>query len=110
MENPHQYLRQVLHKSTGLCMKTYEKPIVKDYNYYMIIGRNKTLQTISQFNCLKTLLKWRDYIARVEDESTGYVMPNHVIFQIAKDMPTTMNELRDSCRANMTTVIMKYAD
>jgi hypothetical protein len=23
-------------------------------------------------------------------------------------MPTTMNELRDSCRTNMTSVIMKY--
>jgi exosome complex exonuclease RRP6 len=76
----------------------------------MIIGRNKTLQSLSQFTTLKTLLKWRDYIARVEDESPGYVMPNHVLFQIAKDMPTTMNELRDSCRTNMTSVIMKYAD
>lgn len=37
-------------------------------------------------------------------------MPNHVMFQIGKDMPQTMNELRDSCRNNMTSVIMKYAD
>lgn len=45
--NPLQSYRQVLHKSNAICFKTYEKPIVKDYNYYMIIGRNKTLQTIS---------------------------------------------------------------
>jgi exosome complex exonuclease RRP6 len=79
-QNPHQYLIQVLHKSTALCFKTYEKPVVKDYNYYMIIGRNKTLQSLAQFQTLKTLLKWRDYIARIEDESVGYVMPNHVLF------------------------------
>lgn len=73
-------MRQVFHKSTALCFKTYEKPVVKDYNYYMIIGRNKTLQSLAQFQTLKTLLKWRDYIARIEDESVGYVMPNHVLF------------------------------
>jgi hypothetical protein len=32
------------------------------------------------------------------------------MFQVAKDMPVTMNELRDSCRSNMTSVIMKYQD
>lgn len=108
-QNPHQFLRVVLHKSNALCLKQYEKPVVKDYNYYMIIGRNKTLQTRAQFSVLKALLKWRDYIARIEDESTGFIMPNHVLFQIGKDMPVTINELRDSCRTNMTSVIFKHA-
>ena len=74
----------------------------------MIIGRNKTYSTRAQFSALKALLKWRDYVARLEDESTGYVMPNHVLFQIGKDLPVTMNELRDCCRTNMTPTIMKY--
>ena len=52
-----------------MCFKTYEKPVVKDYNYYMIVGRNKTLQSLAQLKCLKTVMKWRDYIARIEDES-----------------------------------------
>jgi exosome complex exonuclease RRP6 len=78
--NPQHYLRQVYHKSAGLCLKTYEKPVVKDYNYYMIVGRNRSLQSLAQFKALKSLIKWRDYIARVEDESVGYVMPNHVMF------------------------------
>jgi len=54
------------------------------------------------------MIKWRDFIARVEDESVGYVMPNHVLFQICQDLPSTLNELRDSCRSNMTTILMKY--
>ncbi len=78
--NPHQFLRQTLHKSNALCLKTYEKPVAKDFNYYMIIGRNKTLQSLSEISTLKAVLKWRDYIARIEDESVGYVMPNHVLF------------------------------
>lgn len=76
----------------------------------MIVGRNRTLNSLSQFTALKEMLKWRDFIARIEDESVGYVMPNHVLFQMCKDLPTTMNEVRDSCRANMTPVIMKYMD
>lgn len=59
---------------------------------------------------LKMLLKWRDYIARIEDESPAYVMPNNVLFQIAKDRPETINELKDACRAQMTSCIMKYQD
>lgn len=45
--NPLQFYRQVLHKSNALCLKAYEKPAVKDYNYYMIIGRNRTLNSLS---------------------------------------------------------------
>jgi exosome complex exonuclease RRP6 len=68
-QNPHAFLKSVLHKSSALCLKTYEKSVVKDYNYYMIVARNKTTQTAKQSSVLKVLLKWRDYIARVEDES-----------------------------------------
>ena len=49
---------------------------------------------------LKAILKFRDYIARIQDESWAYVMPNHVLFQIAKIMPVTRNELKDCCRTN----------
>jgi hypothetical protein len=40
----------------------------------------------------------------------AYVMANHVMFQICKDLPLTLNELRDSCRTTMTPIITKYAD
>ena len=39
-ENPKALLRAVMHKSGSLCLKVYEKPEVKDYNYYMVISRN----------------------------------------------------------------------
>jgi len=73
--------------------------MVKDSNYYLVIARNKMLQTQAQISCLKALLKWRDFISRVDDESCGYMLPNHIMFQIAKDLPTTTNELMDCCRA-----------
>lgn len=39
-DNPRALLRAVMHKSGSLCLKVYEKPQVKDYNYYMVISRN----------------------------------------------------------------------
>ena len=108
--NPLQCLRQVQIKSNQLCLKQYEKTIVKDYNYYMIIGRNQTLMSMKQYSVLRMLLKLRDYISRIEDESPAYIMPNHVLFQFGKDLPTTRNQIKDSCRNNMTGIIMKYQD
>lgn len=36
-------IRSTYKKSTVLCMKQYEKPLVKSYDYYMLIARNKSL-------------------------------------------------------------------
>jgi len=53
----------------------------------MIVGRNKVVQTMNQIGALKSLLKWRDYVSRLDDESHPYMLPNHIMFQIAKDLP-----------------------
>lgn len=33
-----------------------------------------------QIRVIKLLLKWRDYVARLDDESPNYMLPNHVLF------------------------------
>jgi hypothetical protein len=38
------------------------------------------------------------------------MLPNHTLFQIARDLPLTKNELRDSCRAHIPPAILKYQD
>lgn len=40
---------------------------------------------------------WRDNIARVEDESTRYVLPNHMMFEIAAQMPSEPATLLSCC-------------
>ena len=74
----------------------------------MVVGRNKTLNSTSQISVLKMMLKWRDYVARIDDESPAHMLPNHVMFQISKDLPKTINELKDSCRASVPPGIQKY--
>lgn len=63
-----------------------------------------------QTSILKAILKWRDHVARVEDESHHYIMPNHVLFSVASYMPTTRNEFRDCCRSNYNSMLLKYQD
>jgi len=82
-KNPFALLKSCLHKSNGICLNTWEKPILKDYNYSMIIQRNQASNTLTQTSVLKALIKWRDFAARVEDESNFYILPNHVMFQMA---------------------------
>ncbi len=41
----------------------------------------------TQLHCLQLIYKWRDDLARAEDESTGYVLPNHMLFQISEILP-----------------------
>jgi len=98
--NPMSLLEQAMHKSNGVCLKTWEKHIVKDFNYMMILQRNEAHSSMSQQSVLKAILKYRDYLARVEDECVSFIMPNHVMFSIAKHMPVTKNEFRDCCRSN----------
>lgn len=38
--NPFQLMKQTLHRSNGICLKVWEKHIVKDFNYHMILQRN----------------------------------------------------------------------
>ncbi|KAF9236464.1 ribonuclease H-like domain-containing protein [Melanogaster broomeanus] len=37
--------------------------------------------------------RWREYMAREEDESTRYVLPTHHLFLLAERIPTTVPEL-----------------
>lgn len=67
-------------KSNDLCLATWEKPIVKCFNYHMIIQRQRVHSTDAQVSVLKMLLKFRDYMARFTDESVHYILPNHALF------------------------------
>ena len=86
--------------SNTLTMKAYQKPIVKDYAYWQLIERSRLTHTQNQLRILKLLLKWRDMVARLDDESPHHMLPNHILFSIAKEMPTTRSELRDCRRAS----------
>ena len=41
----------------------------------------------------RALFAWRDRVARDEDESPSYVLPNHQLLRLAQGMPTNPEQL-----------------
>lgn len=50
-----------------------------------------------QLYALKELHKWRDHTAREEDDSVAYVLPNHMLLNIAETLPREMQGILACC-------------
>ncbi|KAJ2053392.1 exosome nuclease subunit, partial [Coemansia sp. S16] len=66
--------------------------------------------TPAQFSVLRALHAWRDACARDEDESTRYVLPNHMLFALATKAPADVPTLLASCHPTPPPVRMHAAD
>lgn len=89
----------VLSKSADCALQRYEHPIYDaelgqgPMGWYKLLSRTPALFTKEQFSVFRAVHKWRDDVAREQDDSVHYIMPNHHIFSIAKAMPTTRSAL-----------------
>lgn len=50
-----------------------------------------------QLFALSAIFEWRDKIARQEDESNAYVLPNHMMLTIAEALPREMQGVLACC-------------
>ncbi|KAK2840841.1 hypothetical protein Q7C36_012420 [Tachysurus vachellii] len=80
-------IQLVWSKSKDLCLKKYLKPIFTEESYMELYKRQKKSFNSQQITAFRLLYAWRDKLARVEDESTGYVLPNHMMVKIAEELP-----------------------
>ncbi|XP_015691201.1 protein RRP6-like 2 isoform X2 [Oryza brachyantha] len=87
-------LLEVQKRSNEICLQLYEKELLTDTSYLHIYGLQEHDLDAEQLAIVYALHQWRDYIAREEDESTGYVLPNKALIEIAKKMPTNTTELK----------------
>lgn len=92
-ENP---IELVLQKSKETSLLRYERQIY-DQNtgkgpggWYQLLLKSTAYYNNEQFAVFKAVHQWRDEIARKDDDSTNYVMPNHMLFTLAKIMPVDM--------------------
>ncbi|NXI66420.1 EXOSX protein, partial [Anseranas semipalmata] len=85
-EQPTQ-LQVVWQRSRDICLKKYIKPLFSDESYLELYRRQKKHLNTQQLAAFRLLFAWRDKIARQEDESTGYVLPNHMLLKIAEELP-----------------------
>ncbi|KAM9521449.1 exosome complex component 10 [Guaruba guarouba] len=80
-------LEIVWQRSKDICLKKYIKPLFTDESYLELYRRQKKHLNTQQLSAFRLLFAWRDKTARQEDESTGYVLPNHMLLKIAEELP-----------------------
>ncbi|NWX43188.1 EXOSX protein, partial [Steatornis caripensis] len=85
-EQPTQ-LQVVWQRSKDICLKKYIKPLFSDESYLELYRRQKKNLNTQQLAAFRLLFAWRDKMARQEDESTGYVLPSHMLLKIAEELP-----------------------
>ncbi|KAL2503188.1 Polynucleotidyl transferase [Forsythia ovata] len=87
-------LLEVYKRSYDICIQLYEKELLTDSSYLHIYGLQGAGLNAQQLAVVSGLYEWRDGVARADDESTGYVLPNRTLIEIAKQMPLTSSKLR----------------
>ncbi|XP_030639916.1 exosome complex component 10 [Chanos chanos] len=80
-------LQLVWTKSKDISLKKYVKPIYTEDSYMELYRKQKKIFNTQQLAAFRLLYGWRDKLAREEDESTGYVLPNHMMMKIAEVLP-----------------------
>ncbi|KAJ7699641.1 ribonuclease H-like domain-containing protein [Mycena rosella] len=94
-------IRQALARSEETALRTYEKEaggwdsLARKWNKGALVAAAETprgTETLQRavYRCVHA---WRDAVARADDESTRYVLPNHYLFQLAERPPADMAAL-----------------
>ncbi|XP_058813543.1 exosome component 10 [Topomyia yanbarensis] len=91
------FLQTVYNKSTFLCKQRYEKPVINLDTIMSIYRRSRHVFDQRQMYAFREILYWRDKIARQEDESPGYVLPQHMALDIASKLPREMQGIIACC-------------
>lgn len=80
-------LQSVWNKSKDISLKKYVKPIFTEESYLELQKKLKKSLNTQQLTAFRLLFAWRDKLARQEDESTGYVLPTHMMSKISEELP-----------------------
>ncbi|XP_044527207.1 exosome component 10 isoform X2 [Gracilinanus agilis] len=80
-------LQVVWQRSKDICLKRFIKPIFLEDSYLELYRKQKKHLNTQQLTAFQLLYSWRDRTARREDESYGYVLPNHMMLKIAEELP-----------------------
>ncbi|CAM6101531.1 unnamed protein product [Calypogeia fissa] len=91
-------LIQVYTRSRDLCLQLYAKEIFTETSYQNLYGLQDKKFRAEQLAALAALYSWRDSVARKGDESTGFVLPNHLLLQLASEMPEDVRQLQSFVR------------
>uniref|UniRef100_A0A7S1KUD1 HRDC domain-containing protein n=1 Tax=Percolomonas cosmopolitus TaxID=63605 RepID=A0A7S1KUD1_9EUKA len=96
-KNGKEGLISVLEKSRQICMRRYEKFVYDESSYLYLRRKFPQGITEEEDNILRELFKWRDQIARENDESVRFVLPDDTLVFVATKKPNTTNRLLSVC-------------
>ena len=89
----------VLSKSKEVALQRYERPFydaqrgMGSSGWFGLLSYNPAIFSRQQFAVFRAVHQWRDKVARKEDESVNVIMQKHVIYNLAREMPTEMPAL-----------------
>jgi exosome complex exonuclease RRP6 len=92
-------IQLVLQKSKETSLQRFERQIYDGETgkgpggWHALLMKKPSFLTNEQLAVFCAVHAWRDEIARQDDESTAYVMTNHVLFALARLMPTDVATL-----------------
>ena len=98
-EGSDELVNAVMEESKTVALQRYERPFydsergMGDKGWYFLLIKTPALFNKEQFSIFRAVHKWRDEIARKEDESLYYIMPNNTIYNVAREMPMQIPKL-----------------
>jgi len=95
--NGDNLLSAVWENSRQICLKRYRIPRLRPESHLELYRKSKKVFNDRQLYALKELFAWRDRVAREEDESTAFVLPKHMLLQIADILPREMQGILACC-------------
>lgn len=95
--NGDNLLKAVWQNSRLICLKRYRIPRITPESHLELYRLSKKVFNERQLYALKELFAWRDRVAREEDESVGFVLPKHMMLQIADILPKEMQGILACC-------------
>ena len=106
-------LWDVLQKSSETALQRYEYPVYDSElgqgssGWYKMLSRTPALLKKEQFAVFRAVHKWRDAVAREQDDSAHYIMPNHQVFSVARELPTNRAALLGIAQPTTQTVRLR---
>ncbi|KAJ3100987.1 Exosome component 10 [Phlyctochytrium planicorne] len=98
-----QSLHVILRRSEQTSLNLYEKEFYDADNGEGPNGWRSNLRkypyplNAEQTAVFKAIHAWRDHIARAEDESVRYILPTHMLMNLAKEIPKSVPEILSCC-------------
>ncbi|EDV23854.1 uncharacterized protein TRIADDRAFT_27020, partial [Trichoplax adhaerens] len=100
-------LKSNFDRSKKICLRTYEKPVFNKKSYLNLLYKHKGRFNHQQNYAFAKLYSWRDSVARDNDESANFVLPNHMLLQIAENLPREPQGILACCNP-IPTLVRQY--